>query len=254
MPNLKTVQDMILQAHADRLIEDDKCLPLYDLNRSKNLDLPYHSYKKFDLDLFSQDECKSEFRFDNRDIYRLCDVFEIPEEIRCYNGMVFDKEEVLCIFLKRFTYPCRYQDLMLRFRQRANQIKNIIYKNWGFLMANMNQNWLSRRNLNLFAEVIHTKGAARDNCWGFVDGATRPVCRPGQNQRLLYNGHKRYHCVKFQSVVAPNGLITNLLGPVEGKRHDSGMLVDSGLLNQLQQHLFDTGGRPSLFMEIQLIH
>ena len=168
--------------------------------------------------------------------------------------MVFDKEEALCIFLKRSAYPCRYQDPMLRFRQRANQVQNIIYKNWGFLVTNMNQNWLSRRNLKLFAEVIHTKGAARDNCWEFVDGATRPVCRPEQNQRLLYNGHKRYHCVKFQSVVAPNGLITNLLGPVEGKRHDSGMLVDSGLLNQLQQHLFDTGGRPSLFMEIQLIH
>ena len=57
MPNLKTVQDMILLAHADHLIEDDKCLPLNDLNRSKNLDLPYHSYKKFDLDLFSEDEC-----------------------------------------------------------------------------------------------------------------------------------------------------------------------------------------------------
>ena len=35
-----------------------------------------------------------------------------------------------------------------------------------------------------------------------------------------------------------------MFGPVEGKRHDSGMLADSGLLNQLQQHSFDTGGRP----------
>ena len=33
--------------------------------------------------------------------------------------MVFDKEESLCTFLKRFAYPCRYQDLMLRFGQRA---------------------------------------------------------------------------------------------------------------------------------------
>ena len=39
-------------------------------------------------------------------------------------------------------------------------------------------------------------------------------------------------------------LIANLFGPVEGKRHDSGMLADSGLLNQFQQHSFDTGGRP----------
>ena len=125
--------------------------------------------------------------------------------------MVFDKEEALCIFLKRFAYPCRYQDLMLRFRQRvvpqlcmiSNQVQNIISENWGFLMRNMNQNWLSWRNLELFAEVIHTKEAPLDNCWGFVYGTTRPVCRPGQNQRLLYNGHKRYHCIEFQSVVAP---------------------------------------------------
>ena len=90
---------------------------------------------------------------------------------------------------------------MLRFGQRAvpqlcmisNQVQNIIYENWGFLMRIMNQNWLSRRNLELFAEIIHTKGAPLDNCWGFVDGTTRPVCRPGQNQRLLYNGHKRYN-------------------------------------------------------------
>ena len=58
MPNLKTVQDMILLAHADHLIDDDECLLLYDLNRSKNLDLPYHSYEKFDLDSLSEDECK----------------------------------------------------------------------------------------------------------------------------------------------------------------------------------------------------
>ena len=38
------------------------------------------------------------------------------------------------------------------------------------------------------------------------------------------------HGIKFQSVVAPNGLIASLVGPVEGRRHDSGMLADSGLL------------------------
>ena len=128
-------------------------------------DLPYRSYEKFDLDSLSKDECKSKFRFDKRDIYSLCDVFEISEEIRCYNGMVFDKEEALCFFLKRFAYPHRYQDLMLRFGQRAvpplcmisNQVQNIIYENRVFLMRNMNQNWLPRRNLELFAKYIYQR-------------------------------------------------------------------------------------------------
>ena len=33
-------------------------------------------------------------------------------------------------------------------------------------------------------------------------------------------------------------LIANLYGPVEGKRHEAGMLADSGLLNELQQFSF----------------
>ena len=234
------------------MIDDDECLLLYDLNRSKNLDVPCHSYEKFNLDSLSENESKSEFRFNKRDIYRLCDFFEISEEIRGYNGMVFDKEEASCIFVKKFAYLCRYQDLMLRFGQKAvsqlsmisNQVQSIIYENWGFLMRNMNQNWLSRRMFELFAEVVHTKQAPLDNCWGFVDGTTRPVCRPGKNQRLLYNSHKRYHYIKFQWVVAPNGLIANLFAPLEVKWHDSGMVANSGLLNQPQQHWFDTGGRP----------
>ena len=57
---------------------------------------------------------------------------------------------------------------------------------------------------------MHDKGAPLNNCWGFIDGTVRPICRPGENQRTLYNGHKKVHALKYQSVVAANGLIANL--------------------------------------------
>ena len=79
-------------------------------------------------------------------------------------------------------------------------------------------------------------------CWGSVDGTVRALSRPNEFQRILYNGHKNVHALKFQSVVAPNGFITNLYGPVEEKRHDSGILRTSGLLEQLQVHSFDRAG------------
>ena len=41
--------------------------------------------------------------------------------------------------------------------------------------------------------------------------------------------------LKFQSSATPNCLIANLYGPVEGKRHDSAMLSQSQVLNQLQR-------------------
>ena len=71
----------------------------------------------------------------------------------------------------------------------------------------------SRINLEEVARAIHQKGAALDICWGFVDGTIRPIYRPGENRRVVYNGHKRVHCLKFQSVVPPNGMIANLFGP-----------------------------------------
>ena len=77
-----------------------------------------------------------------------------------------------------------------------------------------------------------------------MDGTEGLLCKPDQNQRILYNGHKRVHGIKSQSVVAPNGLIASLFGPVESRRHNSGMLADSGLLQALSQYSFAPDGTP----------
>ena len=202
--------------------------------------------------MLTDDESKTEFRFFKIDIYRLCDaVMHIPHVITCYNGTACDSIEALCILLKRFAYPCRYLDMVPRCGRSvpelciiAQHMSNWIFLYWGHLLNSFNQNWLSRDCLEVFANKIHHNGAPLDNCWGFIDGTVRPVCRPGQHHRIIYNGHKRVHALKFHSVVTPNGLIANMYGPVEGKRHDSGMLADSGLLNLLLQHSFDTNGNP----------
>lgn len=62
----------------------------------KPLDSLYHSYEMFDLDLLHEGECNSRFNFNKRNLYSPCDVFEILEEIRCYNRMVSNKEEAPC--------------------------------------------------------------------------------------------------------------------------------------------------------------
>ena len=113
---------------------------------------------------------------------------------------------------------------------------NLIYENWNHLLNNLNKSWLSPQCLQGFCNTIHQKGAALSNCWGFVDGTVWPISRPNGSQNILYNGYKIVHAIKFQSVVAPNGLVANLYGPIEGKRHDSGMLAMSGLLDALQRY------------------
>ena len=143
----------------------------------------------------------------------------------------------LCTLLKRFAFPCRYGDMISRFARPVpelciitNHMLDLVYNQWHHLITRYNHNLLSPANLVLYADAVHRSGAALDNCWGFIDGTVRPVCRPSVNQRAIYNGHKRVHSIKFQSVALPNGLVGNMYGPVEGKRHDSGMLASSGLL------------------------
>ena len=58
-----TLRDMLLLANNDTLISEEEILLLYDLNKSRNLKLPYWSYDQFDLNLLTDDECMSGFRF-----------------------------------------------------------------------------------------------------------------------------------------------------------------------------------------------
>ena len=50
----------------------------------------------------------------------------------------------------------------------------------------------------------------------FIDGTVQPIARPTKYQRCVYNGHKWCHAIKFQYVVTPDGLVSNLWGPLEG--------------------------------------
>ncbi|XP_074611816.1 uncharacterized protein LOC141866231 [Acropora palmata] len=242
MSNLRETRNCIAYAYRKGFINDREFVLLYDANRSKNPDFPYWNYERFELDGLTNAECNAEFRFYKHDIYKLADALQLPDEFVTYNGLIVESIPALCIYLKRFSYPCHYSDMVFHFARPVPEICIItnhmidwIYNRWHHLLTTYNHNLLSPANLVLYADAVHQSGAALDNCWGFIDGTVRPVCRPGVNQRVIYNGHKRVHSIKFQSVALPNGLVGHLYGPVEGRRHDSSMLASSGLLQELQR-------------------
>ena len=160
--------------------------------------------------------------------------------MKCPNGVLVDGTEALSVLLKRFAYPCGFANMIARFGRPVpqlcmitNRMMDYLFDEYSHLLADLNQPWLSRDGLRHFAAIIYDKGAPLENCWGqFKDETVRPVRKADENQRILYNRHKRVHGIKFQSVVAPNGLIASLFGPVEGRG------VDSGLLKELLHYSF----------------
>ena len=248
--SFREARDALLISYTNNIIDDCEFALLYDCNTSHNPDFSYWKYDSFDLEKLSDAECKAEFRIYRNDIYLLADLLNIPDQLICYNRTKVDQIEGLCMFLKRFAYPCRYGDMIPRFGRSvpefsmiSNKVIELVYSNYCHKLTDFNQAFLSPANLQRYAKAVRDKGATLDCCWGFVDGTVRPVCRPGQNQRILYNGHKREHSIKFQSVVTANGLIANLYGHMEGRRHDCALLAASGLMKTLQQHSHTPNGQ-----------
>ena len=60
------------------------------LNSSENLEFPYWKYGSFDLDSMTDDECilKAEFRCFKNAFYLLGEVLDIPDIMKCPNGVL----------------------------------------------------------------------------------------------------------------------------------------------------------------------
>ena len=109
---------------------------------------------------------------------------------------------------RRLAYPCRYSDMIPRFGRSKPEICLIVHTvlryistQFEHLLSSFLQKGLHLDNLTEYAVAVHNKCHATDNCWGFIDGTVRPICRPGENQRVVYNGHKRVHALEYQSVI-----------------------------------------------------
>ncbi len=221
MASCREARLMLLDSYDDGLIDEDELLMLYDINTSKNPFFPYENYKRFELARMDEAECKAEFRVEKSDLLQLAEALRIPKEFVCEQRTVCDGMEGLCMLLRRMAYPCRYSDLIPRFGRLVPEIcmitmkvADFLYENRRYKIMEWNNTVLNPECLERYATAIHLRGGALGNCFGFVDDTVRPICQPNANQRQVYNGHKRVHALKFQSVAIPNGLIANLYGPV----------------------------------------
>ena len=221
MSTFKEIRHLLLYSYCDGIISDEEFLILYDAYQSKNPDFSYECYAPFSLDDIEPAECKAEFRVEKQDLPRLAEALQLPPTFKCQQRSVCPSMEGLCMVLKRTAYPCRYSDMIPRFGRPVsvlslitNRVVDYIYETHAHRITQWNRNLLNPNAIQGYAEVISEKGSPLDNCFGFIDGTVWPVSRPRIGQRVVYNGHKRVHALKFQSLALPNGLVGNIFGPV----------------------------------------
>ena len=155
------------------------------------------------------------------------------------------------MLLNRLAYPNRYADQALKFGWRPERISEItnhlldyIVQKWKHLLE-FDTHRLTREELLEYAQAIHRKNdCPLTTCWGFIDGTIRGIARPVRFQCTCYNGWKRKHCLKYHAVVTPDGLVSHLFGPVEGRRNDAHLWNESELQRSLDEHSFAPDGTP----------
>ena len=70
----------------------------------------------------------------------------------------------------------------------SNEEVDFIYENHREKITRWNLQLLNPHCLQKYADAVHQKGAALDNCFSFVNGTVKAICRPGQMQRTVNNG------------------------------------------------------------------
>ena len=63
----------------------------------------------------------------------------------------------------------------------SSEVVDWMYTTHGHKITQWNHDLLNPAALNQYADAISNKGAALENCFGFIDGTVRPMSRPDAN-------------------------------------------------------------------------
>ena len=172
----------------------------------------------------------------------LMEHLQVPEELRCQNrGGKFTGETALLVLLARLGAMGAGHGLGLKLRMNPKRISKVC----GVMVRWLSERWghvvmtgLKDDRLQLYVDSISEVSGVYIPIFGFLDTTLRGCRRVKYGQRAIYSGHKKKHGMKYQIVAVPDGLITCMTGPVQGRRGDSRILEESQLedvIHLLQQ-------------------
>jgi len=164
--------------------------------------------------------------------------------------------DALAVSLARLAYPGRLRSLLDQLHlswsvpKGSSIIKAVImhlHRTFGPRVQFDPRFFADHQQLAVYAQAIEDLCPSLQTCVGFLDGTTMGISRPGEGvnapagttpgatQRPFYSGHKRYHCLRFQGIIFPDGMMASFFGPYPGASNDRGLYGYSNVDNLLLQ-------------------
>lgn len=207
------------------------------------------------IDSFSEDNILPYFRFKTKQqLHRLRVGFRIPDILRTDKREKFTGDEVLLVGLRRLAFPNRTFETFWEtdFGLTHHQVSKcfglfliFMMRNWAYLLLDHMEFW--KPYMQDCADKIRMRLATMGcyflppgtdggfNIFGFIDNTMNATCRPGGGpardgknaprndpliQQAWYNGWKKIHGLKWQTIDLPNGMNFHVYGPISVRRND----------------------------------
>lgn len=135
----------------DRSWDDVEDALLHEYFSSVSNARPRWSYGRFDIASMSDCEVRQQFRFERNDIGRLASALRLPASLPTAQGITIERDEALCITLRRLAYPIRLCDMERMFGRHESTVSlcvNAVFRHiteeFGALLQQLKFNkWLS---------------------------------------------------------------------------------------------------------------
>lgn len=197
----------------------------------------------FDFESHPESRCDEWFRFLKEDIRLLADLLGMHQEWELDNGSKFSCLDGFAIFLYRLSHMDNFVTMEGLFGHDGTKLCRIFNAVLAFLYAKCEAKTkfdtalLTAERIQLYEQAVSLQDVPIRGCWAFIDGTVNKCARPvgeWEDQRALFNGHKRAHGLNYQGLATPDGLLVSFCGPYAGPTHDQLMLAESALLDNLE--------------------
>jgi hypothetical protein len=228
-----------------RMIPNTAWLLLLHLRYFYKVELPILPHLRWNLNDLTDAECNKYFRFSHRNIQMLVTKLEFPDVLITPNRDRIMSVEAFCLLLRRLSYPNRWVDLKDNFGRHPSSMSRILQCVMNYILLRIKVSLLfyplNAERLQQYATAFLQRGVPPIiQLFSVIDTKKQQICRPSRHQRAFYSGHKRMHCVKYQTLEGPDGLFLHVSPCNDGRRGDGYILRKSRLQNFLEQnHLFN---------------
>ncbi len=244
------VLDAAFQSDPLFIADDDDLLDLYlELTvRKKLLRMPAVIPRgHFDLDLYPQSEARFAFRFEPFNIHMLADFF-FPnrEPIQTSAGDKCAPVDALCMFLRQMAHTFVQRDLVSEFfcsiariSRITNHVARIVAAKARAVLSGLDEDYI-KENIEDWCDAVQDVAGVETGVFGFIDSKLFFTTRLLWCKKAVYSGHKHRSGTKYQTVLAPSGIVIGVYGPAAGRQGDGLVLANSGILQTLSR-LYDWG-------------